>query len=465
MIKKLLPLFLSAFTLFSCDNNENDSKKNSWIGGEIVNPKTDYVIITKDNVLLDTLKLDKKNSFLYEVENTETGLYSFNHNEYQIFFLEPGDSLLLRVNTMDFDESLTYTGNGSGKNNLLMDFFLTNEEENHTVQPWYQLDPATFEFKIDSLKQERIAKLDNFKIENDLSDEFENIAMDNIDYDYYSKKEQYVTANANKLKDKKFPKNFFDYRESVDFNRESLFASYPYNRFLNRLFDNLAFSKYSDKANFNRNSFEHIFHEVKLIDSLVSNQNIKDNLLRTNVRRYLLNEKDADKERKIKELFIKTDNNPEHKKEIERLFEAAIKLTPGKELPQISLVSYDNLNKNLKEIITKPTVFYFWTDASEFQYRNLHARASELKSKFPEFNFIAINTDTNFKIWKRTVARNNFNPQFEYQFDNRNEAQQTLIINSMTKSIIADSNGKILIGNSNLYGNAIEEELLGFINR
>ena len=36
---------------------------------------------------------------------------------------------MLRVNTLDFDESLSFTGMGSKSNNLLMDLFLLNEEE------------------------------------------------------------------------------------------------------------------------------------------------------------------------------------------------------------------------------------------------------------------------------------------------------------------------------------------------
>ena len=460
-----LLIILSILTIFSCKNSEEKVIESSWIGGEIINPVTDYVIITKDNVLLDTVMLNEKNGFIYEVENAEPGLYSFNHNEYQIFYFEPKDSLLLRVNTLDFDESLTYTGKGSEKNNLLMEFFLTNEEENKIVQTWYQLNPLEFEKKIDSLKNERIVKLENFLLENETSGNFEEVAMHNINYDHYSKKEQYVTANADNLQNINFPSNFFDYRLSIDFNKIAYFSSYPYNRFLNRYFENLAFSKYSNNAKFDRNSFDHINYEVKLIDSMVSNDAIKNNLLRTNVRRYLLNEKDVAKEKHIEQLFSKMNNNPAHKNEIKRLFEAIAKLAPGNFLPEVSVVTFDNATRKLKSLISKPTVLYFWTNASVMQYKKLHNRAMELKAKYPAFDFIAINSDENFKTWKRIVKQNNFNPSSEYQFNDKVEAQQTLVLNLMTKAIIVDGDGKILDGNSNLLSNTIEEELLGFLNK
>lgn len=72
-----------------------------WIGGEIVNPKTDFVVFYKDECIIDTVKLDNKNFFLYKNDELHEGLYSFRHNEYQLFYVEPGDSLMLRVNTVD----------------------------------------------------------------------------------------------------------------------------------------------------------------------------------------------------------------------------------------------------------------------------------------------------------------------------------------------------------------------------
>ena len=56
-------------------------------------------------------------------------MYTFSHVEFQVFYLNPGDSLMLRVNTLEFDESLSFTGMGSKGNNLLIDLFLLNEAE------------------------------------------------------------------------------------------------------------------------------------------------------------------------------------------------------------------------------------------------------------------------------------------------------------------------------------------------
>ena len=135
----------------SCSGSSNKRTGPAFIGGEIVNPKGKSILLFKDDVLLDTVALLKDNTFEYRIENPKAGLYSFQHNEFQMFYLEPGDSLMFRVNTMDFDESLHYSGKGAKENNFLMDLFLQNEEDAKTLANYYMLSPAAFEQKLDSV--------------------------------------------------------------------------------------------------------------------------------------------------------------------------------------------------------------------------------------------------------------------------------------------------------------------------
>ena len=80
-------------------------------------------------MFVDSLKLDDKNRFLTKLDNHKNGLYKFYHNrEYQYINLEKGDSLLLRLNTFAFDESLFFTGKGAEKNNFYIELFLLNEK-------------------------------------------------------------------------------------------------------------------------------------------------------------------------------------------------------------------------------------------------------------------------------------------------------------------------------------------------
>src|SRR5690606_3647635 len=124
-------LIISCVTLFyGCKNDANLEPNVAYFGGEIINPNNGYVMLYGPNEMEDTLFLDDDNRFYKKLENLEAGLYTFVHSgEYQMVLIEPQDSIMARLNTMDFDESLVFSGNGSKKNNFLINAFLENEVE------------------------------------------------------------------------------------------------------------------------------------------------------------------------------------------------------------------------------------------------------------------------------------------------------------------------------------------------
>lgn len=466
LIRKLLLLFL-ILPFVCCTNGKHEDIELTWIGGQIINPKSDFVVILKDNHVLDTVKLDSNNFFKFSTGCIAPGLYSFTHSEYQIFYVEPGDSLMIRVNTADFDESLTYSGTGAAENNLLIDLFLMNESENTLMPALYRLSPADFEQKIDSLRAVRMALYNDYDSHQKLRKGFKAIAMANIDYDYYSKKELYTSANSanSELLPEDFPEDFYAYRDEIDFGNISLRSYYPYYRFLNRYFDNLANAKYTSGGSYmNRNSYEHNFYKIHIIDSLIKCDTLKNSLLKTSTRRYLINGKDAENEKKIVALFKQVNTNKAHHEEIDKLAASTMLLTPGNKVPNVLLVNYDNVMKDLHSIVNRPTVLYFWSSESVKHFKNLHTRAAELKAKYPEYDFLAINTDTHFKKWRDVVRKSGYQNLMEYQLENVQEAEFKLLINSMNKAIIIDKRGIILDGHTNLFAPSIEDHLLGYLN-
>lgn len=107
MINNYISFLFCCFTVFllSCSSATNSSKV--YFGGKIINPKSNHVVLFKSGKIIDTILLDKNNRFLKKFENLKEGYYYFNHgNESQYMYLEQNDSLMLRLNTWDFDESL-----------------------------------------------------------------------------------------------------------------------------------------------------------------------------------------------------------------------------------------------------------------------------------------------------------------------------------------------------------------------
>jgi len=460
--KQALTVMLVSLFLLSCNSGDKDTMHTSWIGGEIVNPKVEFVVLAKGNCVLDTVPLDGNNFFMYNSASLQEGLYLFQHYEFQSFYLEPGDSILLRVNTMDFDESLTYSGRGAARNNLLMDFFLMNEEEEKLIPNWYHIAPSEFEAKLDSLQQIRKEVYDNYLANYEHSDNFAEFADASMRYDYFKMKEYYASVNIKNGKGDKIPESFYNFRDEIDYENESLRFYYPYYNFFNPHFDNLAYEHRGADGHYDKRSLEHNTAKLHLVNEMVPNDSLRNSLLRSITRRYLLRAKNAKNEQQVTNLFLSLNNSPTHHQEINQLSLATISLTPGKQIPNLMVVCPNNETQGLTSIINKPTVFYFWSSRSMKHYKDIHTKASELRSKYPEYDFIGINTDTHFKKWRAVVLKAGYDKTYEYQFDNITQAQRKLVLNSVNKAFIVDKKGIIAESNTNLFNKDIETQLLAY---
>ena len=396
----LLPIFLS-----SCIADKKQAEA-TWFGGEIINPNADYVLLVKNSRLVDTIKLDQNNFFKYKFDSLVPGLYSFIHKEYQLVYIEPGDSIMLRVNTLDFDESLAYTGRGAAKNNFLIDMFLHNEQEQKHMPSFYQKDAVAFSRSLDSMRSIRLDVLKRFKERTETSEGFDGVAQASIDFDYYSKKELYPFAHygSNHLENMNaLPADFYAFRQTVNYGDEHIYTYYPYYRYISSFLDNVSYTTYMTRAKFDRTSSVHTIAKLQLIDSVITHDSLKNNLLYATTRRYLINSKSEDSSKEIINLFMNKNTSTEHHSEMKSLFGACSKMIPGNPLPNQMVVTTDNTVKDLHSLINRPTVLFFWSAGSSSHNKRIHIKAEEMKAKFPEFDFIGISVDQNHNKWLKTV--------------------------------------------------------------
>ena len=458
----LLPLFL-----VSCKTDKTVDN-STWFGGEIINPNGDYVLLAKNSRLVDTIFLDKNNFFKYRFDSLVPGLYSFIHKEYQLVYIEPGDSIMLRVNTLDFDESLAYTGKGAAKNNYLIEMFLHNEKEQKLMPGFYQKSAADFSTSLDSMRSIRVEILERFKEKNKTTEGFNEVAQASIDFDYYSKKELYPFAHygSNHLENmNSLPNDFYAFRQNIDYGDDHIYTYYPYYRYISSFLDNVSYTTYMNRAKFDRTSSIHTIAKLKLIDSVITHDSLKNNLLYATTRRYLINSKNAESSGQIFDLFKDKNSSTEHHSEMKKLHSACSKMIPGNPLPNQMVVTTDNTLKDLHSIINRPTVLFFWSAGSSSHNKRIHKKAAEMKAKYPEFQFLGISVDQNHQKWLKTMNLRTFNQKTEYRFNNAAKAEKELVLNSPNKAIIVDASGNILENNTNIFGSSFEIQLLGILNR
>ena len=466
LTKKLV--FILACSFFLSCSNKDKNEISTYIGGQIINPKMDYVLLSHHDKKIDTITLNNSGAFDFQCENLQTNLYIIKHGELQYIFIEPGDSIMFRLNTVGFDESLAFSGRGAEKNNFLMNLFLQNEEEDKRLPELYKLNPKPFEKEIFHVKKALLRELDEFIISEKPSESFIHIALANINYNYYSRKELYLSSKktANDHKDTQYPENFFTYRDSIELNDNTLKNYYTYYQFINRYLDNLAYHGHTKKEpTFNKISYWHQTQKLKLIDSLITNKQLHDNLLQNTVKRYLVHADDPKKEHDLVALYKKLDHNKAHQNEVEKYAHNTAKINAGKLIPNLALITTNSEITSIQKINTSKTVFFFCNSESVKHYKEIHVRVADLKNKYPEYTFIGINTGSDLEAWKKTIISSGYNPSHEYLLKNSSTAKNALFINSANKAMIVDKGGIILEGNSNLFNQNFESLLLGHLNK
>ena len=446
MNKKLLYLFL--FILAGCNESEKSSP-NVFFSGEIVNPTSKHVVLYKGDVVIDSSSLDKNKMFSFKLDSIEDGLYHFNHApELQYVYLEKGDSLLIRLNTVDFDESLVFSGTGEEINNFMMEIFLANEGEKNLIHELYSLNPENFSRKIDSLEQLKIGLLNDLALESALSEKALQIAKANIVYKYATFKERYPFRHKKLSEKKQVPKlskEFYKYRKDLTYNNKDFTYLRPYYEYMVNHFGNLSYMSCSRgcdiKDKMVKNHLHFNKHKLKLIDSLVDEKELKDNLFRNVAIDYLLKVHDTEANNKIFiEVFHALSGNNKHIDEIDDLYEGIRNIQPNKRIPNVEVSNINGEKVSLQKIAeNKKTVFYFWSGANKKHMENMSKRVLELSQKKPNYNFVGINVQTNDDEWKVLTQTAGFNNSNQYRADNFEELTKALIVYPLNKCIITEN--------------------------
>lgn len=451
-------LYFLLLILASCQTAKQDGT-SIYFAGEIVNPTNDEIVLYKGDLVIDTAQLDGENRFAFELDTIEEGLYHFYHApEEQYIYIEKGDSLQIRLNTVDFDESLVFSGSNEEVNNFLVELFLAMEQEEELVYSYYALEPLQFVAKIDSLKDIKLKNLDALIEENDLSPSAYKLAHAGIIYGSYISKEAYPFYHKKKKKDKTIhdlPDNFYDYRKEINYNGNGLTYYRPYYNFMKYHLGNLSYMSCKKDCAMEpeemRKQLHFNQHKLKLIDSLIPENELRDNLFRNVALDYLLK---YDSEENI-EVFIddfqKLSGNNRHMREINNLYQGIRNLQPQHDLPEVWVQDVDGNSVSLQEIGKgKEVVFYFWSGPEQRHFHNMTRRINYLKEKYPKYMFVGINVRTDKSKWMNILETSNLNKTEQFWTKDFEDVAHTLVIYDPNRSIITND-GKIVNAFANVY--------------
>lgn len=432
----------------------------TYFGGQIINPETNYVLLLKDEKVLDTMLLDENNQFLKKIPSLQEGLYTFKHgNEFQYVYLAPSDSVLVRLNTWDFDQSLVFSGKGSAKNEFLINLFLQNEKEENMMYQNFDLNEQDFHAKIDSLSKDRFATYnDFFANEGQVSKGFKKLANTAIYFPLYRLKEVYPIfyKGVNNLDE--FPEvsdSFYEFRNELSLNEENLVSFYPYQNYVVSYLYNISHQlkqKDSTKNDLTLNMLNATNEHIKA-------ESFKNLLLkRILINDFLKSESACRINEEALQLFLANCTNKEDIELVNNLVKDCNYIAINEPLQDFSIVSYANVPSTINELIkNKNAVVYFWS-AAYMSADYLVSRIKFLEKKYPDLLFVGINMQTSSQdlTLDFNIKLRNINHQYLLPPDS--DAHQYLS-SKYPRTILIDHSGIVKNAFINLDSKKLDSEL------
>lgn len=457
MDKNLLYLFL--FVLAGCSKGEKKSP-NVFFAGEIVNPTSSHIVLYKGDKVIDSALLNEQNRFSFSFDSLPQGLYHFNHTpEYQYVYLQKGDSIMVRLNTIDFDESLVFSGRGSAISNFLLELFLAREDEMPLINNYYNLEASEFLKRVDSLKNRKVALLNDLQDEGEIVGDQLRVGKASIDYTYYTFKEKYPFRHKKLAHSgimEKLPEEFYGYRSDLEFGDEELTYLRPYYNFMLNHIQNLAYMNCNKKCKVKeeivRNQLHFNQHKLHLIDSLITAKELKDNLYRYVAFDYLLKVHDSEENNRIFiDEFHKLSKNNKHLNEIDKLYSGIASIQPNNVIPDVSVTNTAGETLSLREIAKDgKTVFYFWAADERRHFENITKRIAILTKQKPEYKYVGINMRTSEMLWKGMVEAAGLDKDLQFRSTDFKTLTESLIIYPPNKCVITEDT-LIVDAFSNIY--------------
>jgi hypothetical protein len=417
----------------------------AYFGGEIENPKNNFVVFMKNDKVVDTFYLDENNRFFHKFDSLTPGLYSFKHDpEYQYVFFDKNDSLMIRLNSNDFDTTLMFCGRGDEKNNFMMELFLKDMNLKNNLFDVYEKSEKIFSKYIDSSNQNITNLYHKRKSFIKWSEEFDEVAKANIQLNYAYKKEVFPIVHEFKTGENiknSLPKSYYNYRKKIDVNQANLLYYSPFINYMTSMLNNVVLT--NTKGYLDDMSLENNIKKLEIADTLIKNKHVKNLVVNNIANMYLLSDQCSVNNGKFFTLYSKMVSDQKMKVKVMETASNIQKLRNNNVLPEISVLDTNNKKVQLSELITKKTIIYFWTKQSESHSFYSHKKVDELKAKYPDIQFIAININNTQEDWLKEIKEKKYSNSIELRAIDFEELQNKWVINKVYRTLIINKNGTI----------------------
>ncbi len=449
MIKNLVPFFIIISFLIGC--NSNTKIEYTYFGGKIIHPKDSIVILTGNDGFRDTLELCSDNTFMGRYRDFKTGLYYFKHGvEYQYAYISAKDSLIFRLNTWDFDESLVFSGTNAENNNLLIEAFLQSEEDELILNKEARSSTEGFVSVMDYLLSQKKEYLNDYKVSSkNVSKEFLDIYEIALTFPIYSRLEKHAINNCTRFKSDTIKAKLLKHRNAIELKRDSLLFYEPYYTYVvEKMYSDAMLKGYKEESE------EFVIDILNSINEEVNDEEIKNRILHRTIAYNFMKRKKDNNYQKAFFNYFKYCSDINKKKEIQRLINDVKYIERNKKIPDFLMQAPTGNWVDIVEVIKRKNSVVFLNNREYFSDSNVSKRFNFLKKRFPDINFVLIQQN---KDNKDSYVRG-VDIKDQYKLIEESKAHNFLT-SDFPRLIIVDKKGLVLNDFSSIYAFDIESQI------
>ena len=393
-MKRLL-ILLIAITLFSCKEEakptyvvfngtvENSPSKTAKLFG---NGLEANLPISENGTFGDTLSIEKNGYYTLRIGRESTPVY-----------LVQGVDVSVALNSKEFDESLTYSGEGASENNYLAAKYLLSEKE-MAFDKVYSLTETDF---IEEANKINSSYVDLLEASTDISKDFKAVEAKELEYAHINNLENYQEYHRYYAKDDGFivSESYYDQFKDYNFSDIKIFQnSDAYRRLVGTHYGRLA----GDKAASEKINIAVAY--LQIVDENFEDGKVKDDLMFS----YLRYGMKADNS--LNDVYnIYKDSNPtaENLATVTNNYTVLKVLTPGNASPSFTYENHKGGETSLADLKGKVVyvdVWATWCGPCKREIPYLKEIEEEFHNKNVAFVSISIDVKKDYDAWRNMVT-------------------------------------------------------------
>lgn len=391
-MRKLI-LGIAALSLASCNNS--DPVNYALFKGSIKNPNSKSVmIIDGNNKLVKKIEVSDAGTFSDTIFDVTKGYYSLNDGkEGSLLYLQNGYDITMDLDATQFDETISYSGEGSDVNNYLAQKFLIKEKAGSTFK-LYGLNETKYLETMNTLKADLEKSLHN------VDSKFAAEEKTNLNYEHIGNVSQYELYHGyvSKNKDFKVSDSFPNVLEGVDFSNEDHYKSFDsYKSIVSANFNKVA------RENSKKNGTSYEAEAIAQLKELKSNV-IKDDILQNMAGQVSVMNPNAEV---LYKGIMEISTDEKFKERLTKQYNTVLRLAKGKDSP-----AFENYENNaggttsladLKGKYVYIDVWATWCKPCKDEIPHLKKVEEQYHDKNIEFVSISIDQAKDHDLWKKMI--------------------------------------------------------------